>query len=95
MFQNYNYALHTCSVVEDYAKWHLLMHEVSLYTSPLSQDNWKVLRNAAFPKTSKFTHDTKLACVEMLENVMPLAIARPFVEEFVPQLTRARVNLCC
>ena len=82
----------TCSIVEDYAKWHLLMHEVSLYTSPLSQDNWKVLKDVAFPKTSKFARDAKLTCVEMLENVMPLAIGRPFVEEFVPGLTRAKVN---
>ena len=56
---------------------------------PLSQDNW---RDVAFPKTSRFTRDTKLTCVEMLENVMPLAVGRPFVNESVTGLTKAKVS---
>ena len=84
--------LFTCSVVEDYAKWHLLMQELSAYTLPLSQDNWKVLRDVAYPRTSKLTRDTKLTCVELLENVMPLAVGRLFVDEFVMGSTKAKVS---
>ena len=85
--------IHDCSVVEDYAKWHLLIHVLSLYTAPLPDDNneWKFFRNTKFPKTSKLSDDTKLTCVEHLQDVMPLAVSRPFVEEFVTNSMRAKV----
>ena len=71
------------SVVEDYAKWQLLLHPLSLYVAPLPDDSWKILRDIKFPKTAKLSDDTKLTCVEFIEAVMPLAVARPFVEEFI------------
>ena len=83
---------YSCSVVEDYAKWQLLVDALSLYIAPLPDDNWKILRDVKFPKTSKLSDDTKLTCVELLEAVMPLAVARPFVEEVITNLTEIKVN---
>ena len=82
----------TCSVVEDYAKWQLLVNTYSVYTASLPDDNWKILRDVKFPKTSKLSDDTKLTCVEILEEAMPLAVARPFVEEFITNSTEVKVN---
>ena len=84
----------TFSVVEDYAKWHVLVYALSLYAAPLPQDSesWKILRNVKFPKTSKLSDDTMLTCVEYLENSMPLAVARPFVEEFITDSKEVKVH---
>ena len=85
----------TFSVVTDYVKWQLLIHAYSLYTAPLPQESesWKILRNVKFPKTSKLSDDTKLTCVELIENNMPLAVARPFVKEFITDSMIAEVQL--
>ena len=83
------------SVVEDYIKWHLLYHASSLYTAPLQMDDWKVLQDAKFPKTSKLSDDTMLTCVEYVENFMPLAIARPFVKEFITDPMKVKVKPSC
>ena len=80
------------SAAVDYAKWQLLVHAFSLYTAPLLEDDWKVLRHVKFPKTSKLSDDTRLVCVEYLENVMPLAVARPFVEEFITDSMKVKVQ---
>ena len=69
--------------MEDYAKWQLLLHSVSLYVSPLPDNNWKILRDIKSPKTAKLSDDTKLTCVELIKAIMLLAVARPFVEEFI------------
>ena len=77
----------------DYAKWQLLVSELSLYVASLPQDNWNMLREIKFPKTSKLSEDTKLTCVELVETAMPLAVARPFVEEFITGTTRTEVSI--
>ena len=82
-----------CSVVVDYAKWQLLVNEISLYTASLPQDSWGILQEIKFPKASKLSQDTKLNCVELVENSMPLAVARPFVDEYITDLTRVKVNI--
>ena len=51
-----------------------------------------MLREIKFPKSSKLSEDTKLTCVELVETVMPLAVARPFVEEFITRSARKQVN---
>ena len=84
----------TFSVVEDYAKWQLLYQAFSLYVAPLplEKESWKVLRDVKFPKTSKLSDDTKLSCVELIENIMPLAVARPFVKEFITDSMKVKVQ---
>lgn len=82
------------SAVVDYVKWQLLVNEVGLYTASLSQDTWRILQEIKFPKTSKLGQDINLNCVELVENIMPLAVARPFVEEFITDTARADVSLC-
>ena len=84
--------LYRSSTVKDYAKWQLLVHALSLYIAPLPQDTWKILRDIKFPKTAKLSDDTKLTCIELLEAVMPLAVARPFVEEFVTNSMEVNVK---
>ena len=77
--------------MEDYAKWQLLLHPLSLYVSPLPDNSWKILRDIKFPKTAKLSDDTKLTCVELIEVIMPLAVARPFVEEFITSSMQIQV----
>ena len=91
MYSIYSYGSYG-STIKDYAKWQLLVHALSLYIAPLPQDNWKILRDIKFPKTAKLSDDTKLTCVELLEAVMPLAVARPFVEEFVTNSMEVNVK---
>ena len=83
--------MHLYSTVKDYAKWQLLLHALSLYIAPLPQDNWKIFRDTKFPKTTKLSDDTKLSCIELIETVMPLAVARPFVEEFTTGSMKVKV----
>ena len=78
--------------MQDYAKWQLLVNELSLYTASLPHDSWRIIWDMKFPKTSKLSQDTKLNCVELVESVMPLAVARSFVEEFVTDSTRVKVT---
>ena len=78
----------------DYAKWQLLVSQLSLYVASLPQDNWNMLREIKFPKSSKLSEDTKLTCVELVETAMPLAVARPFVEEFITSSVKSKVSKC-
>ena len=89
------YIFCTSSVVEDYAKWHMLVHALSVYAAPLPQysESWKILRDVKFPKTLKLSDNTMLTCVETLENIMPLALARPFVEEFITDSMKIEVHM--
>jgi len=80
--------------VLDYAKWQLLVSQLSLYVASLPQDNWNMLREIKFPKSSKLSEDTKLTCVELVETAMPLAVARPFVEEFITSSVKSKVSKC-
>jgi len=59
---------------------------------PTNDERWKLLQSVKFPKTSKLSDETKLTCVEKLENAMPLAIARPFVEEFITDSVQVNVK---
>ena len=102
LYSNKQYIICSCtqfttifvySVVEDYAKWQLLVNELSLYIASLPQDSWRILQDIKFPRTSKLSQDTKLNCVELVENAMPLAVARPFVEEFITDSTIVKVSL--
>ena len=52
-------------------------------------DDWKVFQVA---KISKLSDDTKLACIEDLEYIMPLALARPFVKDFITDSMKVKVR---
>ena len=65
----------------NYAKWHLLLNELSFANN---LDEFDIFRKLKYPKSSKLgVSDDHLECVELVEESMPLAIARPFVEEFI------------
>ena len=83
---------YTCSTLEDYAKWQLLISTYVVYTASLPIEIWKAsLLNVKFPNTVRLVSGTTLSCVEHLENSMPLAVARPFVEEFIVNSTQLKV----
>jgi len=66
----------------NYAKWQLLVREWSFATGVVNFD-WDIFRELRYPKSSKLGASDSVPCVELVEKSMPLAIARPFVEEFV------------
>ena len=45
-----------------------------------------------FPKTLKLSDKTVLTCIEHLESIMPLALARLFVEEFITDSMKIEVQ---
>ena len=66
----------------DYVKWQLLINELAMSIGSLDL-SWGILRKMKFPKTAKLAEASSMACVELVEIAMPLAIARPFVEDFI------------
>ena len=52
-----------------------------------------MFRDIKFPKTAKLLDNTELTCVERLESIMPLAVARPFVEEFITDSMKTKVYI--
>jgi len=72
----------------NYAKWQLLVKELS-FASAVEDFDWDIFRKLRYPKSSKLGASDNLPCVELVEESMPLAIARPFVEEFI---TRNLIN---
>jgi len=57
-----------------------------------SLDNsWDIIHKVKFPSTNP-SEATKLACVQLVESVMPFAVARPFVEEFISDETINQVS---
>ncbi|XP_065890272.1 endothelin-converting enzyme homolog isoform X2 [Dysidea avara] len=66
----------------NYAKWQLLVKELS-FANAVDDFDWDIFRKLRYPKSSKLGASDNLPCVELVEQSMPLAIARPFVEEFV------------
>ena len=51
-------------------------------------DDWNVFQDT---KISKLSDDTKLACIEDSEYIMPLALARPFVKDFIMDSMKVKV----
>ena len=79
-------------VTIDYAKWHLLSNEMAGFTASLYGDNWDIFRKKKYPKSSKFDEVDDFACLELVENSMPFAIARPFVKEFITDELKTKVH---
>lgn len=67
-----------------------MISEVSVATASLDY-GWDIIRKIKFPSTNP-SEATKLACVQTVEDAMPFAIARPFVEEFIPDGVINRVS---
>ena len=59
----------------NYAKWQLLYNEYKIFGAFLNNGIQKVRFSA--------TDAVDLACAHTVEMLMPLAVARPFVEEFI------------
>ena len=62
----------------NYAKWQLLYSEYDIFGAFLSNGIEKI-HNTGFSATDA----VDLFCAQTVENLMPLAVARPFVKEFI------------
>ena len=67
------------SVTVNYAKWQLLYNEYKKYATILSNHEIKEVHRTDSP----LAETTGQACAEAAEKFMPLAVSRPFVEEFI------------
>ena len=86
MFSNYSYSYHNKTV--NYAKWQLLYNEYKNLGAALSNDEIKKIHRTGFP----VAETTSQACAQAVEKFMPLAVARPFVEEFISAKVVEQVN---
>ena len=72
----------------NYAKWQLLLNEYNTFRAALSNDEIKKIHRTGFP----VAETTSQACAQAVETFMPLAVARPFVEEFITAKVVDQVN---
>jgi len=65
----------------NYAKWQLLYSEFKNYQGYIASlnDGLKAIYKIEFPLAGT----TSQVCTQVVEKFMPLALARPFVEEFI------------
>ena len=73
----------------NYARWQLLHSEHSNYAATLN-DGIKDLFKTEFPLAESTTSQ---ACAQSVEKFMPLAVTRPFVEEFITKESIDKVNI--
>lgn len=88
MFSNIVYSF------SDYARWQLLLNE-AVYSTASLQSSWTIMHERRFPKSYKLSESASFACVELAESSMPLAVARPFVDELITNTTIDKVIGCC
>ena len=70
------YSNHNATV--NYAKWQLLYSEYNNFAAAVSNDGIKKVYKSGSPLVETGSQ----ACAQAVEMIVPLAIARPFVEEF-------------
>jgi len=67
----------------NYAKWQLLQNELNQFAFASEDSSWEIFRKNKYRKSSQLDVTDKLACARFVQDSMPLAVARPFVEEFI------------
>ena len=67
----------------NYVKWQLLRGEYSNYAYAIQSINSDIFRKIEYPVSPELDASNDLTCARLVEEYMPLAIARPFVEEFI------------
>ena len=70
-----------CSIyntTKNYARWQLLYSEYSKYAAFLNDGIKDILKTEFL-----LAQTTSQGCVRVVESSMPLAVTRPFVEEFI------------
>ena len=73
--------------IANYARWQLLYSEYSKYAIFLD-DGIREFFNTELP----LAETASLGCAQVVEKIMPLAVARPFVEEFITKEAIDQVN---
>jgi len=74
----------------------LFQNELNHFAFALGDSSLNVFHKKKYPRSYKYgVSDIKLACAELVELSMPLAVARPFVEEFISAETINTVSEFC
>jgi len=76
-----------------YAKWQLLRGEFSHYASAVEGYNSDIFHKIKYPITPDLSTSNDIACAILAEQWMPLAVARPFVDEFITKDLRNTVSM--
>ena len=93
-----NHELYTCfdRGAINYAKWQLFQNELNHFAFALGDSSLNVFHKKKYPRSYKYgVSDIKVSCAELVELSMPLAVARPFVEEFISTETINTVSEFC
>lgn len=65
----------------NYAKWQLLYQEYNTFATVLPNNEAKTIHRVELP----LAETPSLACAQAVETLMPFAVARPFVKEFITE----------
>ena len=76
------------NTIANYARWQLLYSEYKNYATFLN-DGIKEFFNTEFP----LAETASLGCAQVVEKLMPMAVARPFVEEFITKEAIDQVSI--
>jgi len=74
--------------VKNYVKWSMVKHYISL----LGQDFLDAYYTFTSAVTGNGEKERYLTCVSLVENSLPMAVARPFVDKFFTNSSRQEVS---
>jgi len=86
-----SFIVYICSTLENYAKW-TLMQNYQLYVAPCNTpaaSAYNAIRQAVMGVIGT---ERSQACVAVVEQIMPLALARVFYEYILPVGSRVSSN---
>lgn len=79
--------------LRDYAKWQLIVFTVLFVDlNPTTEIHDYLHKNHLFSRVSKLGDTQTEICVRTIEVVMPYAVIRPFVDNFISDDLRKRVS---
>jgi endothelin-converting enzyme len=83
------YAAANESTLENYAKWHLII----TYLPALSSDFLTALDTFLLATTGEGSRQRYQTCLSIVQEIMPIALARPFTDFILPRGTKANVSV--
>ena len=79
------------NTIKNYAKWQLLHNEYNIF-APFLANKIEAICKTDFEADFAIPEALSLGCAVVVETFMPLAIARPFVNEFITEQSINKVN---
>jgi len=77
--------------MKNYAKWSMVKHYISL----MGQDFLDAYYTFTSAVTGNGERERYLTCVSLVENSLPMAVARPFADKFFTNSSRQEVSCQC